>query len=122
MNRKSMVLGSLIITAPMVSLLLFGFSNGNFAQVNDKKISQPSLSQSQISHIQNHIEDITTPNGVYIRTNHVVELPANEIAYNNDESTKYGIEEIILPYGTFVKTTLYGLKSFQEQWQKTHSN
>lgn len=68
------------------------------------QVNKP-LTQSQIDKISSEIQSITTPNGYFVRTSNPGTFPSDEITHSKAELlSNPNIHEVILPYGTFVKT------------------
>ncbi|MCY0892601.1 MAG: hypothetical protein OWR52_03715 [Acidibacillus sp.] len=117
-----------LIALPIVSVALFGFANPTFLGItmNGNQIPQSTIpfSKSQTLQMEYSLTDILTPNGDFERTHTLGVFPSSEVAYSQEQAaTDSGIQEIILPYGIFVKTTAAKEKAQQladPSWANDH--
>ncbi|KUO94933.1 hypothetical protein [Ferroacidibacillus organovorans] len=124
--KRSKIAG--LVALPIVSLTLFGFANPTFLGItmNGTQVPQSSvpLTKSQLLQMEYSLTDILMPSGDFVRTHSLGNFPTNEIAYSRKQAlTNPQIQEIILPYGIFVKTTAAAEKAQQladSHWVNDH--
>lgn len=118
MKTKKFSIAFVLIALPIVFSIvaISGFSQG----------SQPtsSLSQVQREQILHNITSVVLPYGLFDRAHQLGNFPADEIAYSaGNASSNSNTQEIILPYGIFVRTTPEQSKADQisdPQWATHH--
>jgi hypothetical protein len=116
-----------LIALPIASLALFGFTNPQLLGMTVNGVFYPQskvpLTQQQSLHIERSITDIITPNGDFVRTHSLGNFPSDEIFYSPMDIPGKNIQELIFPFGIFVKTSPSVEKAQQladPNWAKDH--
>ena len=116
-----------LIALPIASLALFGFTNPQFLGMTVNGVRYPQstvpLTQQQSLHIERSITDIITPNGDFVRTHSLGNFPSDEISYSPMDIPGKNIQELIFPFGIFMKTPQTVEKAQQladPNWAKDH--
>lgn len=95
----SVVLSATLVTLGTVTALAAG------PMLDGKSVQQePRLIQAQINNISEQIQSITMPTVYFVRANNAGSFPTSEITHSKEVAlNNQNIQEIILPYGTFVR-------------------